>query len=117
MPVYVDFRPVASKQQPASKRGQKLNLPFGVLQPPRMGPGTPSNHLRVWLHPIPVLRVFRPPGVRPLANLAQFGQWPQAGPEGSGMGAGGRGLGRNLLGQRVGSLLLLLVLLSSYRYG
>ena len=105
VPVYVDSRPArlaASSKQLTPKRGQRLKILVGVPWPPRMGPGTPSNHLRgpAWCV------FFRPRG-------AFFGltapNGPKGGPRAPGwalVGSGGRVLGRDPLGRRVGSLLV-----------
>ena len=82
-----------------------MKLPVGVPRPPRMGSGTPSNHLR---GPVAPCCAHFPP-----AWCIRWPIWPPNGPQWglrapgwAQVGSGGRVLGRNPLGQRVGSLLL-----------
>ena len=96
-------------QQQAAATGPitvpKIATPCWGSAAPRMGPGTPSNHLG---GPVAPRRVLFPP-----AGCVRSPIWPpnspKRGPRAPGrapVGSGGRVLGWNPLGQRVGWILL-----------
>ena len=105
-PAVSSSKQAASKQQQAPKRGEKLKHPFWGTAAPWTGPGSPSKHLRG--PGAPRCAHFPPAGCVRLPIWPKNG--PKRGPRAPGwvlVGSGGRVLGQNPLGQRVGCLFLL----------